>query len=115
MQLKVIYLCFFLKNIRCVKINFYNSLNYFFLGLCLEKIAPTSTSKYKLAEHTEQIMKCFELAADLTLLYLQELDKLQQQPPTTTSSSGNNSYVLLLFKSINFKLCTDCDIIIIFK
>lgn len=48
-------------------------------GMCLEKVRPSSSSKYKHAEWDEQRVKCFELAGDLTLLYLQEQDKLQQQ------------------------------------
>jgi len=47
--------------------------------MCLEKVRPSSSSKYKQAEWDEQRVKCFELAGDLTLLYLQEQDKLQQQ------------------------------------
>jgi len=47
--------------------------------MCLEKVRPLSSSKYKQAEWDEQRVKCFELAGDLTLLYLQEQDKLQQQ------------------------------------
>jgi len=47
--------------------------------MCLEKVRPSSSSKYKHAEWDEQRVKCFELAGDLTLLYLQEQDKLQQQ------------------------------------
>ncbi|XP_071440468.1 tetratricopeptide repeat protein 7B [Hetaerina americana] len=46
-------------------------------GLCLEKVPPSSTSKYRQAEWEEQMVRCFELAGDLTLLYLQEQDKLQ--------------------------------------
>jgi hypothetical protein len=47
--------------------------------MCLEKVRPSSSSKFKQAEWDEQRVKCFELAGDLTLLYLQEQDKLQQQ------------------------------------
>ncbi|KAK6631737.1 hypothetical protein RUM43_013801 [Polyplax serrata] len=62
--------------------------SYAIKGLCLEKINPSVSSKYKQAEHLEQITKCFELAADLTLLYLQELDKVQQQPHHTSAASS---------------------------
>jgi hypothetical protein len=47
--------------------------------MCLEKVRPSSSSKFKQAEWDEQRVKCFELAGDITLLYLQEQDKLQQQ------------------------------------
>lgn len=56
-------------------------------GLCLEKCPVQSSSKFKMAEREDHITKSFELAADLTLLYLQELDKLQQQTNTNTVTS----------------------------
>lgn len=54
-----------------------------YVGLCLEKVPPSSTSKYKHVEWEEQMVKSFELAGDLTLLYLQEQDKMQQQSINT--------------------------------
>lgn len=66
--------------------------SYAIKGLCLEKIPPTTSSKYKQVEREEQTTKCFELAADLTLLYLQELDKLQQAAnASTVTSTGSHS------------------------
>lgn len=62
-------------------------------GMCLEKVPPSSSSKYKQAEWDEQRVKCFELAGDLTLLYLQEQDKLQQQ--TTNTNTGTNETLIL--------------------
>ncbi|GFG28700.1 hypothetical protein Cfor_05984 [Coptotermes formosanus] len=65
--------------------------------MCLEKVRPSSSSKYKQAEWDEQRVKCFELAGDLTLLYLQEQDKLQQQQQqqqqqqTTNVNTGSYS------------------------
>ncbi|KAG1708461.1 Tetratricopeptide repeat protein 7B [Nymphon striatum] len=44
-------------------------------GFCLEKTPPSSTSKFKLKEREEQIIKSFEKSGNLCLLYLQELDK----------------------------------------
>jgi hypothetical protein len=58
--------------------------------MCLEKVPPSSSSKYKQAEWDEQRVKCFELAGDLTLLYLQEQDKLQQQQQTINTNTGTN-------------------------
>nr|CAD7406233.1 unnamed protein product [Timema cristinae] len=55
-------------------------------GMCLEKVPPSSSSKYKQAEWEEQRVQCFELAGDLTLLYLQEQDKRQQTTYTNTGS-----------------------------
>nr|CAD7442906.1 unnamed protein product [Timema bartmani] len=55
-------------------------------GMCLEKVPPSSSSKYKQAEWEEQRVQCFELAGDLTLLYLQEQDKIQQTTYTNTGS-----------------------------
>uniref|UniRef100_T1IQL9 Tetratricopeptide repeat protein 7 N-terminal domain-containing protein n=1 Tax=Strigamia maritima TaxID=126957 RepID=T1IQL9_STRMM len=59
---------------------------YAIKGLCMEKIPPASTSKYKLAEREEQIVRCFETATDMALLYLQEHDKQQGQTLTTTTT-----------------------------
>lgn len=61
------------------------------LGLCLEKKMPTLKTKYKIAELHEQIIKCFETAGDLTLVYLQELDKLVMQMHNGTTITNNNS------------------------
>ncbi|KAG8276597.1 Tetratricopeptide repeat protein 7B [Homalodisca vitripennis] len=71
--------------------------SYAIKGLCLEKVPPSSTSKYKQVEWEEQMGRCYELAGDLTLLYLQEQDKMQQQIVTTgtfntgTGTGGSHS------------------------
>ncbi|XP_011309918.1 tetratricopeptide repeat protein 7B [Fopius arisanus] len=66
--------------------------SYAIKGLCLEKQMPTSKTKYKLAEWHDQIIKCFETAGDLTLVYLQEQDKMtmQMQNGAATMTSVNN-------------------------
>ncbi|GLV31859.1 Tetratricopeptide repeat domain 7 [Carabus blaptoides fortunei] len=56
-------------------------------GLCLEQETPAS-SKFKQAEREADMLRCFELASDLALLYMQELDK---QPTTTITSTGSYS------------------------
>ncbi|OAD59814.1 Tetratricopeptide repeat protein 7B [Eufriesea mexicana] len=65
--------------------------SYAIKGLCFEKLPPNSKSKYKIAEWQEQIIKCYEIAGDLTLVYLQEQDKLamQHQNGTCTVNSNN--------------------------
>lgn len=59
---------------------------------------PSSTSKYKQVEWEEQMAKCYELAGDLTLLYLQEQDKMQQQVVSSgtmnTTSTGDGTPVI---------------------
>lgn len=59
---------------------------------------PSSTSKYKQVEWEEQMAKCYELAGDLTLLYLQEQDKMQQQVVSSgtmnTTSTGDGIPVI---------------------
>lgn len=45
-------------------------------GLCLQK-DKSATTKYKKVEKEEKMLKCFNLATDLGLLYMQELDKQQ--------------------------------------
>lgn len=52
-------------------------------GLCLEQETP-ATSKFKQAEREADMIKCFELASNLALLYMQELDKQQQNITSTT-------------------------------
>ncbi|XP_075226691.1 tetratricopeptide repeat domain 7 [Lycorma delicatula] len=61
-------------------------------GLCLEKVPPSSTSKYKQVEWEELMGHCFELAGDLTLLYLQKQDQLQQQVSTISSTGSTGSH-----------------------
>lgn len=63
----------------------------FVSGLCLERLPPNSKSKYKIAEWHEQIIKCYEISGDLTLVYLQEQDKIamQQQNGISTISTNN--------------------------
>lgn len=46
-------------------------------GMCLEKMAPSTTSKYKAVEREDKIISCFEKAGDLALIYLQERDRCQ--------------------------------------
>lgn len=66
--------------------------SYAVKGLCLEKVQPSSTSKYKRVEWEEQLVRSFELAGDLTLLYLQEQDKIQQQFTTNTGTGTGGSH-----------------------
>ena len=42
-------------------------------GLCLDKLPPGSSSRYKQAEKEEQIMKCFERSGDISLVQLQDI------------------------------------------
>ena len=72
--------------------------SYAIKGLCLEKQPPSTRSKYKIAEWQEKLIKCYEIASDLTLVYLQEQDKqiLHHQNGTYTGThigtyAGNNS------------------------
>ncbi|XP_050402565.1 tetratricopeptide repeat protein 7B [Patella vulgata] len=46
-------------------------------GMCLEKTALQSTSKFRVTEREQQIIECLEQAGDLALLYLQEREKHQ--------------------------------------
>ncbi|XP_071524615.1 tetratricopeptide repeat protein 7B isoform X2 [Panulirus ornatus] len=67
-------------------------------SLCSEKVPLSNNSKYQRAEKAEKMIRCFELAGDLTLLYLQEQDKLSSTPSThslqslpTTNTTGSTS------------------------
>ncbi|XP_043491990.1 tetratricopeptide repeat protein 7B [Polistes fuscatus] len=65
--------------------------SYAIKGLCLERLPPNSKSKFRIAEWQEEMIKCFIIAGDLTLVYLQEQDKiaLQQQNGSVTVNSNN--------------------------
>lgn len=56
-------------------------------GLCLQKDT-TATTKFKKAEKKEEMSKCFSLAADLSLLYMQKLEK---ETTGTTTNTGTHS------------------------
>ncbi|XP_012231567.1 tetratricopeptide repeat protein 7B isoform X2 [Linepithema humile] len=65
--------------------------SYAIKGLCLEKLPPNSKSKYKIAEWHEQIIKCYEISGDLTLVYLQEQEKIAMQQQNGISTINTNS------------------------
>ncbi|KAH0945183.1 hypothetical protein HN011_004668 [Eciton burchellii] len=65
--------------------------SYAIKGLCLERLPPNSKSKYKIAEWHEQIIKCYEISGDLTLVYLQEQDKMAAQQQNGISTVNMNS------------------------
>lgn len=52
---------------------------FFFLGLCQEKLKPTSSSRFKKIEWIDGVIKNYEHAANLGILYLQELDNKESQ------------------------------------
>ncbi|KAK8402737.1 hypothetical protein O3P69_000821 [Scylla paramamosain] len=56
-------------------------------SLCSERVPLPNNSKYQRAEKNEKMIRCFELAGDLTLLYLQEQDKLTSTPSTHSLQS----------------------------
>lgn len=59
--------------------------SYAVKGLCLHK-EPAATSKYKKAEREEETSRCFDLASDLALLYMQKLEKEQSSSASITGS-----------------------------
>lgn len=71
--------------------------SYAIKGLCLEKAPLPHNSKFQITEKDEKMIKCFELAGDLTLLYLQEQDKLLHSTtsmhslPSITASNTTGS------------------------
>jgi len=56
-------------------------------GLCYEKLPLQTTSKQKLVDRENKVIKCFELAGDLTLLYLQEADRSSRRGHTQSTLS----------------------------
>lgn len=87
-------------------LNFRRSLrivaeSYAIKGLCLQKEGMAS-SKFKKAEREEELIKCFDLASDLSLLYMQKLEK---ELSSNTPNIGNTvrktcSHITKLVKSI---------------
>ncbi|XP_034253194.1 tetratricopeptide repeat protein 7B [Thrips palmi] len=71
----------FLRSLRIV------AESFAIKGMCLEKVPPSSSSKYKQAEWEEQMLQCYQTGGDLALLYLQDVDKLNQQGTMATSGS----------------------------
>ncbi|XP_018370802.1 PREDICTED: tetratricopeptide repeat protein 7B isoform X8 [Trachymyrmex cornetzi] len=65
--------------------------SYAIKGLCLERLPPHSKSKYKITEWQEQIIKCYEISGDLTLVYLQEQDKIAMQQQNGISTINTNN------------------------
>ncbi|RLU17711.1 hypothetical protein DMN91_009948 [Ooceraea biroi] len=70
--------------------------SYAIKGLCLERLPPNSKSKYKIAEWHEQIIKCYEISGDLTLVYLQEQDKIAIQQQNGISTINTNSSIAVV-------------------
>ncbi|ENN81330.1 hypothetical protein YQE_02266, partial [Dendroctonus ponderosae] len=65
--------------------------SYAIKGLCLQKDTSAS-SKFKKAEKEEELARCFDLASDLSLLYMQNLDKeLNSLPNTGSINTGSHS------------------------
>lgn len=65
--------------------------SYAIKGLCLERLPPNSKSKYKITEWQEQLIKCYEISGDLTLVYLQEQDKIAMQQQNGISTINTNN------------------------
>ena len=71
-------------------------------AMCTEKLPATSTSKQKQADRENNIIRCYELASDLTILFLQTADKsgagvgmstLSMTSAGTTTTTGSSSPV----------------------
>lgn len=67
------------KKLKIIFLQNWKFCLFLFSGLCLEKTPPSSRSKYKISEWQDQMINCFEVAGDLTLLYLQEQDRINAQ------------------------------------
>ena len=48
-------------------------------GMCYEKLRLNTTSKHKQVEREAKVARCYEVAGDLTLLYLQEADRTSRR------------------------------------
>ncbi|XP_074033304.1 tetratricopeptide repeat domain 7 isoform X2 [Leptinotarsa decemlineata] len=63
--------------------------SYALKALCLQK-DDTTSSKFKKAERYEEMSKSFDLASDLSLLYMQKLEK-ELIPTVASSNTGSHS------------------------
>lgn len=70
-------------------------------ALCLEKVDHPGLSRFKLAERESEMMRCFELGSDLSLLYLQEVDKLNNLNQGTISGNVVPHTHLLMCSVLN--------------
>ena len=59
------------------------------VGLCQEKLKPASSSRFKKTEWIEGVIKNYEQAANLGILYLQELDNKENQLMLPSPLGGN--------------------------
>lgn len=57
--------------------------------MCQEKLKPTSSSRFKKTEWIEGVIKNYEQAANLGILYLQELDNKENQLMLPSPLGGN--------------------------
>lgn len=64
--------------------------SYAIKGLCLQKNDP-AVSKFKKAERLEEVTKCFELSSDLSILYMQKLEKDLTLSIPNSSTAGSHS------------------------
>ncbi|XP_074657052.1 tetratricopeptide repeat protein 7B-like isoform X2 [Tubulanus polymorphus] len=67
--------------------------SYALKGMSLEKLPPPSTSKYKIKEREDTIIKCYEKASELCLLYLQEVDRGQRNVAVSVSVAPSGQFV----------------------
>nr|XP_022901602.1 tetratricopeptide repeat protein 7B isoform X1 [Onthophagus taurus]XP_022901603.1 tetratricopeptide repeat protein 7B isoform X2 [Onthophagus taurus] len=70
-------------------------------GLCLNR-NQTALSKFKQAEQDDEISHCFDIASDLGLLYMQELEK--QQTSALTSGGTNSPLPPIVHKTMSLVL-----------
>ncbi|KAJ8973295.1 hypothetical protein NQ317_008171 [Molorchus minor] len=76
---------FYIRSLRIV------AESYAIKGLCLQKEGSAS-SKFKKAEKEEDMTRCFDLASDLSLLYMQKLEKeLSSSAPMVYNTTGSHS------------------------
>lgn len=75
--------------------------SYAIKGLCLQKNDP-AVSKFKKAERLEEVTKCFELSSDLSILYMQKLEKdLNFSAPNTSTTGSHSPAPPLIQKSLS--------------
>jgi len=89
----------------------YQFYNIIIVGLCQEKLRPTSSSRLKKTEWIEGVIKNYEQAANLGILYLQELDNKENllmlpsplggNAPMITNTNSTSATGIFFYSSFN--------------
>ena len=55
--------------------------------MCLEKVFPAKSSRFKAVNNDQKVIDCYEKSGDMALLFVQETERNIQQTHTSSTSS----------------------------